>query len=382
MQPLAGIKVVDLTHAVAGSFCTFQLGLMGADILKVEPPKHGDEFRAFRASTFAAANAGKRSLTLDLKSVEGRDILDRLIRDADVLTENFRPGVNVKLGLDWDRLKEFNPKLIYCSISGFGQDGPFRDYPAIEWSVQAVSGITDTYVDPTADPRRLGIAQLDPFAGYMAFAAIMAAVLQRQQTGVGQRIDVGMLDAGWVLNSLSATDMLMGMRPVSDTLRSSAARFMAQDKPLFIAVLWPKWFKSLCEVIGAPELAEDPRFKDQRIRDQNNDAFRLEVESRLATRPAAEWEKALVALGVPAGVVRTMPEVADAVDLEARGLLHKVKLEDGQDIRIVGAGFRFEHDNPALQAGVPQLGGATDEVLGQLGYSEADIADLRARAIT
>ena len=123
MLPLAGIKVVDLTHAVAGSFCTYQLGLMGADILKIEPPHHGDEFRAFRASTFAAANAGKRSMTLDLKSPKGRLILDQLIKEADVLTENFRPGVNVKLGLDWERLKELNPKLIYCSISGFGQSG-------------------------------------------------------------------------------------------------------------------------------------------------------------------------------------------------------------------------------------------------------------------
>jgi CoA:oxalate CoA-transferase len=382
MQPLAGIRVVDLTHAVAGSFCTYHLGLMGADILKIEPPGHGDEFRAFRASTFAAANAGKRSMTLDLKSPRGREILHQLIRDADVVTENFRPGVNVKLGLDWDRLKEINPRLIYCSISGFGQDGPFRDYPAIEWSVQAVSGITDTYIDPKGDPRRLGIAQLDPFAGYMGFSSIMAAILQRQKTGVGQRIDVGMLDAGWVLNSLSVTDMLMGMRPVSDTLRASAQRFMAQDKPLFIAVLWPKWFASLCEVIGAPELKDDPRFREERERNQHSDAFRLEVEARLRTRPAVEWEKALVARGVPAGMVRTMPDVADAMDLEARGLLHKVRLlEDDREIRIVGPGFRFEHDNPQLQSGVPPLGAATETELRRLGYSDAEIDELKSAAI-
>ena len=382
MQPLAGIKVVDLTHAVAGSFCTFQLSLMGADILKIEPPPHGDEFRAFRASTFAAANAGKRSMTLDLKSPQGRAILDQLLTEADVLTENFRPGVNLKLGLDWERLKKLNPKLIYCSISGFGQSGPFRDYPAIEWSVQAVSGITDTYIDPKSDPRRLGIAQLDPFAGYMGFSSIMAALLQRQKTGIGQRIDVGMLDAGWVLNSLSVTDMLMGLRPLSDHLRAGAQRFMAQDRPLFIALLWPKWLSALCEIIGAPELMEDPRFEDERLRNQHSEEFRLAIEARLKTRPALEWESELVARGVPAGVVRTMPEVAATYDLEARGLLHKVKLlDEDREIQIVGAGFSFEHDAPQLQSGVPVLGADTEKQLSLMGYSQTQIDDLRAKGV-
>lgn len=380
MQPLSGVKVVDLTHALAGSFCTYHLGLLGADIVKVEPPRHGDEFRAWRPTTFAAANAGKRSMTLDLKSAKGREVLYRLVAGADVLTENFRPGVNVKLGLDWEKLKAINPRLIYCSVSGFGQDGALRDYPAIEWSVQAVSGITDTYVSKTEDPRRLGISILDPFAGYMAYSAILAALLQRDKTGIGQRVDVGMLDAGWVLNATSVTDMLEGMRPVSATLRGSSGRFMAKDRPLFISFNWPKWFAALCEIVEAPDLASDPRFADEPARNANAEALIRLLQDKLAARTAAEWERAFVARGIPAGVVRTIPELAAEVDMERRGLINKVTLGD-KTVSVVGAGFRFEHDGPRLQRGVPALGDATDDVLAGLGYSAAEVGEMRNQGV-
>ena len=270
---------------------------------------------------------------------------------------------------------------LYCSISGFGQTGKFRDYPAIEWSVQAISGITDTYVAADTNPRRLGISILDPFAGYMGFASIMAALLQRHRTGTGQRIDVGMFDAGWVLNATSVTDMLGGSPPVSATLRASAARFMAQDRPLFISVIWPKWFAALCEIIGAHELASDPRFADEKARNANGDALMAAIEEKLKARPAAEWEALFVARGIPAGVVRTVPEVAREIDPIERGLVQPVQLSDGTTVNIVGSGFRFEHEAPRLQGGVPALGEATDSVLTALGYSAADIARLRRTGV-
>ena len=381
MQALAGLKVVDLTHALAGSFCTYHLGLVGAEILKIEPPRKGDEFRDWRPPTFAAANAGKRSMTLDLKSPEGKNILMRLLETADVLTENFRPGVAAKLGLDWDKLKVLNPRLIYCSISGFGQTGKFRDYPAMEWSVQAIAGITDTYISPDEDPRRLGISLLDPFSGYMGFASILTAVLQREKTGVGQRIDVGMLDAAWVLNATSVVDMMMGDRPVSATLRATAARFRAKDRSIYISVIWPKWFEATCDILGAPELLADPRFADEKARNNSGEVLVREFESRLAAQNAAYWEEKLIARGVPAGVVRTIPEVAAEEDMNARGLLNDVVLESGQTVKVVGAGFKFEHDGPRLQGGVPGLGEANKVTLKGLGFSDEQIAALAAKGV-
>src|SRR4051794_25787962 len=182
MKPLAGIKVVDLSHALAGPFCTHHLQLLGADVLKVEAPGHGDDFRA-RPSVFPAINAGKRSITVNLKSADGAEILRRLLADADVLIENYRPGVAAKLGITWEKLQALNPRLIFCSISGYGQTGPLRDVPAIEWAVQAMSGMTASYVSEDADRRDLGVGILDAFSGYVTFSAILAALLQRQQTG-------------------------------------------------------------------------------------------------------------------------------------------------------------------------------------------------------
>ena len=252
--PLAGIKVIDLTHAYAGPFSTFHLATMGADVLKIEAPG-GDEFRDWRELTFAQANAGKRSMVLNLKQPEGLAVLDRLVAGADVLVENSRPGAMEKLGISWERLKAINPRLIFCSISGYGQTGELRSRPAMEWSVQAMSGINRIYVDEDAPPTTLGLSILDPFAGYMAFAAVMAALLQRQKTGIGQRIDIGMFDAAWVLAASSVTEMLAGITPVSMIARPNSARFMCRDKRLFISFIWPKWFAALCDVLDAPDMA-------------------------------------------------------------------------------------------------------------------------------
>ena len=214
MQALDGIRVVDLTHAFAGPFCTQQLQLLGADVVKVEPPGSGDDFRE-RPSAFVALNAGKRSIVLDLKTDADRESLLRLVERSDVLVENYRPGVTEKLGITWDVLREVNPRLIYCSISGFGQSGPLRDFPAIEWSVQAMSGMSASYLPEDADGARLGLGVLDPFSGYVAFSAILAALLQRQHTGQGQRIDASMLDAALLLMAPSVAAHSLGERRAS-----------------------------------------------------------------------------------------------------------------------------------------------------------------------
>jgi len=370
---LAGIRVVDLTHAYAGPFATYQLALMGAEVIKVESPG-GDEFRHWRATTFAQANAGKRSIVLDLKQPSGLAVLMRLVQDADVLVENLRPGAAAKLGVEWEALKAANPRLIFCSVSGYGQGGELRDRPAMEWSVQALSGISSLYIDPAAPPTTLGLSILDPFAGYMAFAAVMAAILQRQKTGVGQRIDIGMFDAAWVLGASSVVDVLAGDTPVSLVPRPNSARFMCRDRRLFISFIWPKWFAALCEVLEAPALARDPRFANAASIQANGAALIAEVEQRLARRDAADWAAALSARGVPASPICSVEEAARWPQVRERHLLESVAMPDGQrGLDIVGAGIVFEHGSPRLRGPVPALGEYTRDALRQAGYNDADV---------
>ncbi|MES2262622.1 MAG: CaiB/BaiF CoA-transferase family protein [Pseudomonadota bacterium] len=382
MSPLAGIRVIDLTHAYAGPFATYHLALMGAEVIKVEAPG-GDEFRHWREATFAQANAGKRSIVLDLKQPAGLEVLYRLIKDADVVTENLRPGAAAKLGIDWETLKALNPRLIFCSVSGYGQSGELRDRPAMEWSVQAMSGINSLYVDEDAPATTLGLSILDPFAGYMAFAGIMAALLQRQKTGIGQRIDIGMFDAAWVLGASSVTDVLTGQTPVSMVPRPNSARFMCRDRRLFISFIWPKWFVSLCDAFGAPELATDPRFATPAAMRLNGAMLITEVERHLAARDAADWAAELAQRGIPASPICSIGEAAAWPQVRARHLLETVQVDDGaRSLEIVGSGIVFEHDGPRLRGPLPRLGEYTRAALQGAGYDAQQIEELlRAGAV-
>lgn len=378
MKPLAGIKVVDLTHALAGPFCTHHLQLLGADVLKVEPPGSGDDFRA-RPAIFPAINAGKRSMTVNLKSPAGFEILRRLLQGADVLVENYRPGVAAKLGIEWDTLQGLNPRLIFCSISGYGEAGPLRDVPAIEWAVQAMSGMTASYVSADADRRDLGLGILDPFSGYVAFSSILAALLQRQQTGRGRRIDVAMLDAALTLMSGNVAGHFQGVEG-REARRPTMARFPAQDRTLFIAALHQPWFERLCRILGAPELLDDPRFADHAARQRHADALTAALEAGTTSRSAEELERELVRAGLPASIVRTLPEILAHPHVQQRGILEQIPAADdaGEPMTLVGAPFRFGEGDLGFQGPVPALGQHTDEALAGLGYSEGEIERLRA----
>lgn len=328
MKPLEGIVVVDLTHAVAGPFCTRQLLLMGAEVIKVERPDGGDDFRARmgpggRPVTFDALNAGKLSVVLDLKRESDRDRLLGLAAGADVLVENFRPGVMAELGLGWDRLRAANPRLVACSISGFGQSGPMSGVPAIEWSVQAALGLTDAYVDPAGDPLRLGLSVLDPFTGYYAFAQILAALRERERTGQGCSLDVAMADAAVTLMWAQVAETLASRpgraRPRLGR-RGTMARFRTKDCTLFVAALHQRWFEGLCEEIGAPDLVGDPRFADDAERAKHPDELYRELSERLLGVSGRELEPRLNAKGIPAAVVRDLVEALDLPLVAERGL--------------------------------------------------------------
>jgi CoA:oxalate CoA-transferase len=361
MNVLDGVRVVDLTHALAGPMCTHQLVLLGAEVIKIEPTA-GDDFRPRPYGRFAAVNAGKKSVVLDLKTQDGRAALQSLVATADVVVENFRPGAAKGLGLDWDKLHQDHPRLISCSISGYGQSGPMSSMPAIEWSVQATSGLSNSYMAARDDAMDLGIGILDPFTGYVAFSGILTALLKRQKTGRGERLDVAMLDAAYVLACGSVTAAMLGG---SDSLgaRPTMARFKARDRRIFVAALHPKWLATLVDLIGAPQILKDERFSTDAARQKNAVAFVQAVEERLVSRDANEWEAMLVKAGIPAGAVRTIPETAGGEHIAGRDLISRVDSESGP-IPVVGAGFRMGQDKRTIERPVPRLGEHTAEYLG------------------
>ncbi|MDF0599295.1 CaiB/BaiF CoA-transferase family protein [Psychromarinibacter sp. C21-152] len=372
---LHGVRVVDLTHALAGPLCTHQLHCHGAEVIKVEPPGRGDDFRARPFGRFDCINGGKKSVTLNLKSAEARAVLARMMAEADVVVENFRPGVAAAFGLDWEAMKAANPRLIYCSISGFGQSGPMRDMPAIEWSAQSVSGIADAYLSDNDDAMDLGIGMLDPGTGFMAFSAIVAALYRRTQTGEGGRIDVAMIDTAFLLGANAIAAALLG-GPVSLGRRPTMARYRTKEGRIFIASLHPRWFDRLCRLIDAPDLPEDPRFADHEAREANAEALVAALEEKLAAKTALDWEALLVAEGIPAGACRSFTEFAATEHAQQRGLTETFGTETGE-IEAVGAAFRLDGSPTGVRGPTPALGASTDEVLAELGYDADAIARMR-----
>ena len=387
--------MLDLSHALAGPFCTYHLGLLGAEVIKVERPIVGDDMRHYTehaglelmSAPFIATNAGKRSITLDLKNPAGRAVLDRLVAAADVLVENFRPGVASRMGLGWERLSGLNPRLVYCSISGFGQTGALRDWTAYDHIVQAMSGIMSVNGEPDGEPLKMGGPGIDIFAGFAAAYAILAALLQRERSGPdspGQYIDLALLDAAVVLMTPTVvTYMLSGVPPRRTGNRGfrlvvTSDTYETKDGYLSIGANHQQQWENLCRVLGVEELAHDPRFANHKARLENAQELREILVDLFENRSAAELEPLLAAAQVPVSRVRTIPEIVAHPHLAERSLLLETELP-GSDrpVRVVGAGFRFAHDGPGPPAGVPRLGEHTDAVLRELGYQEPEIEELR-----
>ena len=286
-EALQGVTVVDLTHAYAGPLCTHHLGRLGADIVKVEDPRGGDDFR--RTPWFSYLNAGKASVALDLKSPDGQEALAQLIARADVLVENYAPGVPARLGVDWGAVHETNPGLVYCSIKGYGEEGPFANYPAMESTVQAMSGISSMAMSEDADPRDPGVAMADAFAGYVAFSAIMVALLERERDGRGRHVTVSMLEAALVLQTASVLSAHEGGERLRR--RTNQARFMAKDRRIYANLMFPKWYEAVCTIIGRPDLLEPPwsrsrvpRLGRSGVRGRDREVARVQNRRGVGTR--------------------------------------------------------------------------------------------------
>src|SRR5579859_46507 len=391
MQALEGIRVLDLTHALAGPFCTYHLQLLGAEVLKIERPSVGDDFRDFArvpgwevSPSFIAVNGGKRSVTVNLKDPQGQAIVQRLAASCDVVVENLRPGAANELHLGWDDLRRVNPRLVYCSVSGFGQSGDMSRWPAYDHTIQAMAGMSWTGGDDDV-PSQGRAFSVDCFTGYVAFAQILGALVRRERSGEGQYLDVAMLDASLVLLAVTSVRQLITGDNSSATQpivhdRPTVAPYRTTDGWIWLSANFQNQWEALCRVLEAPELLSDARFTDPRARGSHSAELKSELARRLAHRSAAELEGQLMAAGCPAAKVRTTRDVLQMPVLRERGMLQSAVVPGrAEAVTLVNAGFVADQDGPALQRGVPALGADTDAVLGEAGYSENEIADLRGR---
>lgn len=402
---LEGIKVLDLSNVLSGPFAGYQLALMGAEVLKVEACDGGDLARKLGSSnplrdrlmgiSFLAQNAEKQSMTLNLKSDGGKEIFRRLVESHDVVLENFRPGVLERLGFGWNTLREVNPGIVYCAISGFGQTGPMRNRPAYDQVIQGMSGLMSITGDAESAPSRVGAPISDTIGGFAAAFAIASALVRRARTGHGAFLDVSMLEAtltamGWV-----ASDYLVGgsvSLPMGNENRTAApsGTFTTADGKFNIAANKQEHFESLCLLLNRPDLVSDPRFADREDRKVNRDELRLEIEAELKQRPNSHWDEVLAAAGVPGGAVMDVASALESDQIAQRGLVSTLFLDstaDGSDqaaapppelIHLLGSPIHVDGAAVNPTTGPPTLGQHTDKVLKTLGYSLAEIDAFRS----
>lgn len=392
MLPLAGVRVLDLSNVLAGPFCAYQLALCGAEVTKVEHPEGGDLARRLGAdkdaaarnmgASFVAVNAGKRSVTLNLKDPRGKAILLDLVRDADVLVENFRPGVMDRLGLGYDQVSEVNPALVYCAISGFGDEGELSSRPAYDQIIQGMSGVMSVTGDALSAPLRVGYPVSDTVGGLTAAFGICAALVDARASGRGRRLDVSMLEAtlatmGWVVsNYLNA-----GVEPApmgnENFTAAPSGTFRTGSGLLNIAANETRQFDSLCDVIGRPDLPRDERFAARHTRKQYRAELKAEIETALAQDSAANWEARLLARGVPVGRVLSVPEILAHPHLAERRFVREFDAAHGEAAqRVTRAGLRLADADAAPATPAPTLGAHTRETLAQLGFDAAQIDTL------
>ena len=384
--PLAGIRVLDLTRVLAGPFCSMMLGDMGAEVIKIEEPGKGDDTRSWppfvggEATYFMSVNRNKKSLTLNLKAPEGQEILRALVKKSDVLLENFRPGTMDKLGFGYAALAEVNPKLVYCSISGFGESGPEAGRAGYDLVVQAESGIMDISGFPDGPPVKSGTSIADLVAGMSAAHGVVLALMARARTRRGQKVEISMLDAmAALLTYQAAIYFATGQRPAR---RGNAHPsivpyevFTAADGYVALGVANNSLWQRCCSALDRPELATDPHYDTETKRVENRATLIPLLNEIMNARTAEEWLKRFEAVGVPAGRIKSVPEVCESEHLKVRGMIASLPHPSAGQVTVMGVPVRLHATPGALTLPPPRLGEHTDEILRR-------VARVPARQIT
>jgi formyl-CoA transferase len=397
MQALEGIRVVDLTRALAGPYCTMMLGDLGADVVKVERPGRGDDSRGWgppfvgepygsyagESAYFIAANRNKRSVTVNLKSPEGQEIVRQLADVSDVLVENFRTGVLDKMGLGYDDLHALNPRLVYCSISGYGRTGPYAERPGYDFIIQAEGGLMGIIGPEDGTPYRVGVPIIDITSGMFAATAILAALRARDQTGEGQLVDISLMDTVVALLTNVASNYLVGgaePRRLGNAHPNIAPyeAFRARDRWFALAAANERQWAILCGAIGRPELRDDPRFATNGNRVANRPALVEALSEIFVTRDADEWLADLQMAGLPCGPINAVPDVFEHPQAETRSLAQEAEHPTAGPVRLTGFPYKLSRTPAAVRQPPPLLGQHTAEVLTELlGYSAEQVTALR-----
>jgi len=394
--PLQGIRVLDLTNVLSGPFCCHQLAHFGAEVIKIEVPGRGDLARQLGADpelnaagmgvSFLAQNAGKKSVTLNLKDPRGVDLFKTLATTADVVVENLRPGVMDRLGVGFDTLKVLNPRLVYCAISGFGQDGPMRSMPAYDQIVQGLSGVMSVTGDAETAPLRVGYPVADTIGGLTAAFAISTHLAGPRDAPVF--LDISMLEAtlatmGWVVSNWLIAGQTPAAHGNENTTSAPSGAFRARDASLNIAANKDEQWQALCEVLGRDDLVRHPDYATRELRKQNRYALKEAIEDSLAARDAADWVALLSGRGIPAGEILSVPDALAHPQVAERGMIATFDAVPGVDrpVRAVRTGIKANGRPPSVDAPPPELGRDTDDILEALGCDAATRAALRKEGV-
>ena len=396
MKLLEGIRVLDMTNVLSGPFATLHLALLGADVIKIENPDGGDLARklgnvpkynqALLGTSFLAQNANKKSLTLNLKSDDGKEIFSKLVKTSDILVENFRPGVMARLGFSYDELCKINPGIIYCAISGFGQTGPDAFKPAYDQIIQGLSGVMAVNGDETLNPLRCGFPVCDTVGGMNAAFGIMAALYHREHTGEGQFIDIALLDSIMPLMGWVAANLLIGGQPPvllgNDNFTAApSGMFKTKDSYINIAANQQQQWEDLADELGLPELKTDPRFKERDTRKANRFLLTPLLEEKLTRDITAHWVEVLNARGIPSGDVVSLESALTSDQARHRQVIAEVDQPGIGKVKIFNLTAKFSKTPAQIEMSPPKLSEHTEDILVELGYSAEEIKDLKEKSV-
>ena len=392
--PLEDVKVLDLTHALAGPFCTTMLADFGAQVIKLEPPGAGDIARGWGAQLpggetayFVSLHRGKRGIVIDLKKPEGKELFFKLVEKSDVVLENYRVGALARLGLDYEAARKRNPAIIYCSVSGFGQDGPYRERAALDLILQAESGMISVTGEPGTHGTRAGVSIADMTAGMYCAYAVMLALRVKDRTGVGQQVDISMMEGQLALLGTQIANYFADGK-VPEPMGNAYSvvvpyqTFHTKTRDLALAIAGEKLWKKFCPIMGCPELLEDPRYRNTVERSKHRDTLIPTLQAVFLTKTYEEWEAILLENDIPVGAINNLAQVVEHPQVKARQSLRDVDHPSVGRVRVVGSPVRLSKTPARAPTPSPVMGQHTREVLQEvLGLSAEEVAKLEAAGV-